>query len=351
MTFKTWRVTAEWVFHSKYYSEWMNEEDYETTENGEKLVHRYRLSQEDLSNAMNRSNVRATKTAKIAVKRNRSSSTSSKEIRSTRKRDQSVASEARKTATKTVLPTAQCPVCDKTMTKKALGRHIQEKHEHNAEEFSCNVCKSSFKRKELLLDHQRRKHFEPVKMGRPNKNIKTPRSRSPFRVKVFEDRHGSSIEILQMNTQMVNALNENKDQLNKFAQVLEQTQSEQKKNEDRLKELEKIKMQKEIELRKVKTRITMIESKQPHTDLPDLKDIVSLLQYFNLKENCTKTEVNDTINLRLMETSTESTVSRDIFTNMTEEEKQNLTIFLNKASEVLLRYVKYRNEHNKKLNE
>lgn len=143
MTLKTWRVTAEWVFHSQHYSEWMNEVDYETKENGEKIVHRYRLSQEDLSNAINRSNVRATNAAKIAGKRNRSSSTSSKQISPTRERDQSVASKARKTARKTVLPTTQCPVCDKTMTKKALGRHIQEKHEQNAEEFPCNVCKSS----------------------------------------------------------------------------------------------------------------------------------------------------------------------------------------------------------------
>lgn len=178
--------------------------------------------------------------------------------------------------------------------------------------------------------------------------MKKPRSRSPFRVNAFENRHGSSIEMLQMNTQMVNALNKNKEQLNEIGNFLEQTQNEQKKNEQRLKVLEQTKMQKEVEFTrefsKVKTRITMIESKQRHTDLPDLRDISSLLQYFNLKKNCTKTEINDTINLRLMETSPESNVSQDIFTSMTEEEKQQLTTFCNNASEVLLKYVKSRNK-------
>lgn len=119
-----------------------------------------------------------------------------------------------------------------------------------------------------------------------------------------------------------------------------------KKNEERLKNLEKAKMQKELEIRKVKTRVTMIESKQIRADLPDLKNIDSVLQYFNLTNNCTMTDVNDTINLRLMEISPESTVSREIYNNMTEEEKQILSTFLNKASGVLLHYVKNRNKPN-----
>lgn len=39
---------ATWVLHSQEYNEWMAEEDYEVDENGKKLVHKHRLSVEDL---------------------------------------------------------------------------------------------------------------------------------------------------------------------------------------------------------------------------------------------------------------------------------------------------------------
>lgn len=99
---------------------------------------------------------------------------------------------------------------------------------------------------------------------------------------------------------------------------------------------------KAIELNKLKTRMAMIESKQKPADLPDLKDISSLLEYFNLKKDCNKDDVNDTINLRLMEISPESTVSQDIFNNMSEERKEALAISYNQANDILLKHVKNR---------
>lgn len=86
----------------------------------------------------------------------------------------------------------------------------------------------------------------------------------------------------------------------------------------------------------------MIESKQKQVDLPDLKDISSLLEYFNLSTDCTKCDVNDTINLRLMEISPESIVSQDIFNKISESQCEKLTVFYNKASEILLKHVKTR---------
>ncbi|XP_063222467.1 SWI/SNF complex subunit SMARCC2 isoform X2 [Bacillus rossius redtenbacheri] len=43
-----WRVEANWALDLDQYNEWMNEEDYEVDENGRKIVHKLRLSVEDL---------------------------------------------------------------------------------------------------------------------------------------------------------------------------------------------------------------------------------------------------------------------------------------------------------------
>ncbi|KAL6262562.1 hypothetical protein P5V15_005354 [Pogonomyrmex californicus] len=43
-----YKVSATWALDLEQYNEWMNEEDYEVDDNGQKRVHKYRLSVEDL---------------------------------------------------------------------------------------------------------------------------------------------------------------------------------------------------------------------------------------------------------------------------------------------------------------
>lgn len=43
-----YKVSATWALDLDQYNEWMNEEDYEIDENGQKKIHKYRLSVEDL---------------------------------------------------------------------------------------------------------------------------------------------------------------------------------------------------------------------------------------------------------------------------------------------------------------
>lgn len=312
----------------------MSEEDYEVDNNGKKLIHRYRLSLENLS-----------KKKPKTKKSNRSPSPDG----SSKKKRKTEANQSRSLERSNVLPTTQCPVCDKTITLKGLERHRREKHTDDPNTFQCNIqvssgkiCPFTAKRETVLLDHQRRKHFEPKKIGRPKKNEQPRRSRSPFLVRIFEDRHASTAKTHQMNVQLEKALQSNAELLTEMGRNLQETQNEQMKNAQRLKALEEIKRQKEIEFRKVKTRIAMIESKQRLEDLPDLKDINSLLHYFNLDENCTKEEVRKVVNLRLMESSPESIVSQDIFSNMTKEKREERTVFHNQASEVLLKWIKFR---------
>lgn len=47
-TRSVYKVSATWALDLDQYNEWMNEEDYEIDENGQKKIHKYRLSVEDL---------------------------------------------------------------------------------------------------------------------------------------------------------------------------------------------------------------------------------------------------------------------------------------------------------------
>lgn len=99
-------------------------------------------------------------------------------------------------------------------------------------------------------------------------------------------------------------------------------------------------------IKKLKTRLAILESKQQGPfELPPCDNIPKLLQYLNLKENCTKEDIRATINLRIMEISPECPVSKDIFKRFDAEKGQELTIFLNKASEVLLKWKRNSNKN------
>lgn len=222
---KVWRISAEWIFHSHKHNEWMNEKNYEVDENGKKIVHHpdfFCIDTEtstSTSTGTSTSKGTSTRTNTLTTAKKRSSSSTSRSTEADNKRKCDKKQVAKK-APKNVLPKTQCSVCNKTMTNNALIRHMIEIHESNADKFSCNLCDKSYKRETILLDHKRRVHLEPRKMGRPNRNEKKHRSRSPFRKSVFEGRHGQS---LQMNTQMMNVLNE-------LEGKLEKTQNKQKKN-------------------------------------------------------------------------------------------------------------------------
>lgn len=74
--------------------------------------------------------------------------------------------------------------------------------------------------------------------------------------------------------------------------------------------------------------------------LPKLKDIGGILKYLNLDKNATKETIRKTVNIRLMELTNESLVSDSIFSTIkfTNEERQNHVMFLNEASDVLMKW-------------
>lgn len=319
-----WRIAANWVLDLEAYNEWMAEEDYEVDEKGAKKVHPHRLMPEDLANKRNVS----------VTKRKRGRSTSSARTKS-------------KTITTTQvpkLPTTQCPICKKTITVKALKQHLKEKH--GDETFKCNICGIHTKRESALQDHQRRKHFEPTALGRPKKNSTPRRKRSPFRGSVFEARHGTSIKSLINSSEMEKSLSRNNEQLIKISNVLEKTLEDNENTKKRLKVIEDLKHKEENENQKIKSRLTILESRQKDVELPNIKDIPSLLKFLNLSSSPSKNDIRTAINLRLMEVSSESNISHEIFTSkkMSKEKKLELTIFYNKASEELMKWFKNQNK-------
>lgn len=316
---KKWCVSANWVLDSKDYNEWMCEEDYEVGNNGEKKVHPHHLCVDDFYEQ-----VQTEKANRSGAKKTPVSKSKSNEKPSVSK------SESKRSTAKSrepVLPTTQCPHCEKVMTMKSLARHIREKHSE-IDNLKCKFCDFTAKREDALYAHQKRIHFEPVAMGRPKKGNKH-RSRSPFRVEVFKGRHKSAIETFETNLRM-------KD-------VIEKTEINLKKNDDRLKELEEAKKQKDIEFSKVKARMTILESKQKTDELPELKNIPALLVHLNLTENSSKEDIRKIINLRLMELSCESSLSREIFTSskISEQVKQSLIMYYNEAREILTKWKKF----------
>lgn len=149
---------------------------------------------------------------------------------------------------------------------------------------------------------------------------------------------------MKMNLQMKEELQTTNDQM---AKLLVQTQIDNKKNEQRLQDLEatfeNAKKMENLERHKLKTRLEMIESKQPVVfELPDSNNIPAVLNYLNLREDCSKDDIRKIIGLRLMELSSESPISEDILTNssITNEQKEELIMFYNAASASLKKWKK-----------
>lgn len=177
------------------------------------------------------------------------------------------------------MPVTSCPDCKKEMTIRALRRHRKEVH--GSAKFNCSLCEYSAKRKSLLLDHQRRLHFEPVERGRPQKNEKKRRKRSPFRVTTFEDRHATSIKMIKLNLKEAQQMNN--DQSKEMEKMLEEIKADNEKNHQHLNQrLKVLENSVETEFRKTKTRLSIIEGKQIDIELPKVTDIPGLLSYFNL---------------------------------------------------------------------
>lgn len=195
-TEKIWRVSAKWVLDSWKSNEWTVESDYEVDETGEKIIQSNLLSVDDFerahdevnaSGANGKKNPKKSKERKDASKSPKTGSTSQAKIelnkastsRTTRgtaskngeghkeksRRSGSGSGHREKHGRK--MPTTECPDCGKTITVKRLNSHRKEIHQPGAERFHCNLCEMSFTRQSILSDHQRRIHFEPMRVGRP----------------------------------------------------------------------------------------------------------------------------------------------------------------------------------------
>lgn len=315
---KVWHVSAEWVFDSETFNEWMSEEDYAVDGSGKILNHPHNLSVENLD---------VERQEKLVRKRRKNEASTAINSKRSKNPQHKKSSSASKT-----METTQCPVCKITITVKALQRHQSTQHADDAVVFECSLCDYKSKRRETLQSHQWRMHCEPTKKGRPSKRESRQRKRSPFLVSEFQSRHMTTLKTLELNSE-IGA---------KLESVQDDFERTKKENEQRFMSLENAAKQNSQDFTKLKTRISIIESKSKEDELPALTGIPGLLDFLNLNENSTKEEIRKCINLRLMERSTESLVSDDIFSNskMSIEERQKHVMFFNQASEVILKWKK-----------
>lgn len=310
----------------------MSEKDYEVNENGDRLPHRHQITVDEFFNGATATKDQRTATAK----KNQRTATATEN-----------GPPLKRAKSSQKLPKVLCPECDDgtEITVKGLARHIREKH-RNLEKLVCDLCTTkpyTAYRERSLQDHKRRIHFEPVPKGRARKNEKKRRERSPFRMDNFNRRHKESSEILKSKAESTLIMaDEERKKIDELREKLEKTESDNIKNENRLKALEEARKKTEIDTRLVKSRVAIMESKHLEFEIPEQRDVRTLLECLNLPFDCTKEDIRKTINLRLMELSSESVVSNEIFTfcTLTPEKRQQISMFLNEASQTLLKWKK-----------
>lgn len=356
---KSWNVSASWVFDSEKFNEWMVEEDYEIDENEKRLTSLHYFTVDEFFNEKPK---RKRKTTSIATaetpsetqhkrKKPKQKTTPTKSLAkssqltatraATSTEQLATSSTVQLTTTSAKLKNIPCPDCEKMFTTEKLQkRHYRE--QHTEEKFKCTLCDYTSKRKSYLEEHQRRQHFEPVKRGRARRNEAAPRKRSPFRKNVFDIRHKTSLEMIQMTLPLQAKMEEVLETSNELQKKIAKAESDNQKSQQRIKEMEDSKKV-DTELAKVKTRLSMIEAKTSnYFNLPDISDIVGLLKYFNLCAESSKKDIENVIGLRKMELTNETLVSQDIFkqSHFTDEKRQKLIVFCNKAKDVLLKWRK-----------
>lgn len=169
------------------------------------------------------------------------------------------------------------------------------------------------------------------------------RSRSPFRIKEFERRHSKSMKILDSTFEKVDGLPEWKEQLKiEIAQLF--TAKLESKDEE-INELIRANRTKEMELERLKNRVAILEHKLKNdsSKKPALDDIEGLLAYLNLNKNSTLNDIRSVIKHRIYETDPESPIESQVTHNMTIQDREDMTIYLNQVQCALVEWKKDQN--------
>lgn len=90
------------------------------------------------------------------------------------------------------------------------------------------------------------------------------------------------------------------------------------------------------DIEELKIRMAIVESKHKPLKMPALDNIEELLRYFRLEKSSSIDDIRNEINIRTLETSSESLVNSG--TDMTDEERDDFVTFLNEAQQVLLKW-------------
>lgn len=231
------------------------------------------------------------------------------------------------------LPRTKCPECNVELVKKQLKRHMNEIHSPDTPQFGCNMCEFVTKREFQLQKHKKSKHFEPMPLGRPTKRAKNERrSRSPFRVDEFKRRHTKSMKILDK----VDDLMQWKEVFK--SEVEEKFKVEMDSKNKHIENLTKANAAKDVEMEKLKIRLAILEQKLKCDALPSLEKIDELLVFLNLEKESTVKQIREAVKIRLLEVDPESPIDSSVTRNMSIDEREKMTIFLNQVQCALVEW-------------
>lgn len=224
----------------------------------------------------------------------------------------------------------KCPECGKCFVEKALNRHKREVHSSNPPKFKCDTCGFTAKRNVQLLDHIRRKHTEPTKIGRPKKNT-VHRKRSPFRLKNKTASAKSDIGTASIDM----GIKESKKELDALKRRLAEKEEETNNLKSKVYEMARIH---ESSLKDIQIRLNIVEKKCKQSNQIDFDDVSSMLTYLNLDESATIADIRDAINIRILEVSSESLVDSGATEDMSSEEREAMTTRLNQIQQKLIEW-------------
>lgn len=97
---------------------------------------------------------------------------------------------------------------------------------------------------------------------------------------------------------------------------------------------------KDVELEKMKIRLAILEQKLKSNNVPSLDNIDDLFTYINLSKSATLKQIREAIKYRLYEVSPESPIDSSVTRNMTKEERENMSVYLNQVQCTLLEWKK-----------
>lgn len=252
------------------------------------------------------------------------------------------------------LPRTTCPQCGKEMTKKALQRHTKEQNSNDSA-FPVHMWYMqprhqeeswfgwSYEAKTLAT----KKTWSTKKSHKRITRITWSKYRQDRKYQNQVPERPESNQVIRMLPldQLQTSLTTGMPLLMQKCVNLKKNWRKKTNEFPNWKNYWKKKIEKDLEI-----RLRILENKLNIKDKKeiDLNAINSILMYFNLNSNCTRNDIRDVVNMRVMEMSPESLIENGVNEGMSDAEREQFTSLLNPTLVKLLQWKDEQKTMNKK---